>query len=77
MLSQWNLDEECQKSIVILLSVRDGKFHAARAEHVAVLGPELKHFFFEKVNYYIYQKILVICKIILPIKATVKFGNNF
>lgn len=50
MLRKWNLDRQCQKSVVIVLAVDDRKFWVARGPKVPVYGQELTDIFSAQVK---------------------------
>ena len=45
MLERWTLDHQCQKAIVMVLSVDDRSFWVARMPKVPVYGTELNDLF--------------------------------
>ena len=50
MLHTWTLDQQCQKSIVIVVSTEDAKFWVARDDKVPVYANEFTDLFVKQVR---------------------------
>lgn len=58
MLSLWTIDKQCEKAVVIALSVKDRSFWVARMPRVTVFSGELREIFKNEVNYQLSENIL-------------------
>lgn len=49
MLRKWSLDNQCQKSVVIVVATEDKRFWVARAPRVPVYAAEFTQIFIDQV----------------------------